>query len=805
MTTRKTRPAASDGVSQTPPSPDPTPCSEKPAEFIRTLTAALLRISASLDLQTVLREVIDSARALTGAYCGCIVTISETGTPDDFVASGWSEEVHQRLAEWPEGQQFFAHVSNNERPFQFTLLEGYLRSIGLDADRLPNGLNVQSTPIRHRGIHVGNFYLAYKADGPEFTGGDEEILLLAAQAAAAIANARAYRAEQRTRADLEALIETSPVGVMVFDARTDTLMSFNRETRRIAESLGWPGQHFEDLLPDVTCRFADGREIVLAEVSIAEVLRGAESAHAQQVEISVPDGRRVTVLANWKTIPSEDGTLESVVITLQDLAAIEEFDRLRAGFFSMVSHELRAPLAAIRGSTTTALETTRVVDPAEMRQFLHIIDQQAVRMSGLIGDLLDAGRLDAGGLSVAPQPSEVAALVEQARTTFLASGRTQPLVIDLPPALPLVMADQPRVVQVLTNLLSNAARHSPDSQPIRITAECQDLHVALSVTDKGRGVAPEHLPHLFCRYSSTGESDGTVGTGLGLAICKGLVEAHGGRIHARSAGLGQGACFTFTVPIAEEADIAADGHAETPPARQARGAQQRILVVDDDPHMLSTVRHMLDEAGYAPIVTSDSQELGHLMRTRKPALVLLDLILPDTDGIELLHVVSELADLPVIFISGYGRDETIAKALDAGAEDYLVKPFSATELTARVRAALRRRTGPKEFRLGALTIDYARRRVRVAGRPVTLTGTEYELLRVLSLRAGQVFSHDSLLRQVWGNRAYSEPQTLVRTFIRSLRQKLGEDATSPAYILTQHGVGYHMATPDDQPEPARSE
>ena len=123
-----------------------------------------------------------------------------------------------------------------------------------------------------------------------------------------------------------------------------------------------------------------------------------------------------------------------------------------------------------------------------------------------------------------------------------------------------------------------------------------------------------------------------------------------------------------------------------------------------------------------------------------------------------------LADLPVIFISGYGRDETIARALEAGAEDYVVKPFSPTELTARIRAALRRRSNPVPFVLGELAIDYDRRRVSVAGRPVTLTATEYELLRVLAQGAGRVLTHEALLRQVWAGRGKANPK-IVRAYV----------------------------------------
>ena len=127
-------------------------------------------------------------------------------------------------------------------------------------------------------------------------------------------------------------------------------------------------------------------------------------------------------------------------------------------------------------------------------------------------------------------------------------------------------------------------------------------------------------------------------------------------------------------------------------------------------------------------------------------------MLPGTDGIQLMQTVPELADLPVIFISGYGRDETIARALEAGADDYIVKPFSPTELTARIRAVLRRRAAPVPFALGPLAIDYEQRRVTVGGRPVELTATEYELLRVLAQDAGRVLTHETLLRRVWAGR-----------------------------------------------------
>ncbi len=218
-------------------------------------------------------------------------------------------------------------------------------------------------------------------------------------------------------------------------------------------------------------------------------------------------------------------------------------------------------------------------------------------------------------------------------------------------------------------------------------------------------------------------------------------------------------------------------------------------MVDDDPQTLRFVRGALTRAGYTALVTGEHAELAHILRTEKPHLVLLDLMLPGTDGIELLRTVPELSDLPVVFISGYGRDETIAEALEAGAADYIVKPFSPTELAARVGAALRRTARPEPFQLGALAIHYEERRVTAEGCEVELTATEFDLLRALSLNAGRVVTYEDLLRKVWGGREAGDLD-LVRNFIKKLRAKLGDDARNPKWIFNKRGVGYQMPRPE---------
>ena len=461
------------------------------------------------------------------------------------------------------------------------------------------------------------------------------------------------------------------------------------------------------------------------------------------------------------------------------------------------------PLTSVKGSVTTLLDPSAALNPAETLQFHRIIDAQTDRMRELISDLLDVAHIETGNLSVAPGPADVAVLVDEARNAFLSGGGRNSLHIDLAPDLPWVMADRLRIVQVLGNLLSNAARHSPEASSIRVSAVREGVHVAVSVADDGMGVSADLLPLLFRKFSRIDGDDrgsGIAGSGLGLAICKGIVEAHGGRIWAESGGPGLGARFTLTLPAVEEAGsgpAAGPAPLTSRSPRRAAGEQVRVLAVDDDPQALRYVRDALSKAGYTPIVTGDPEEALRLVEEEQPRLALLDLMLPGADGIELMRDILETADVPVIFLSAYGRDELIARAFDMGAADYVVKPFSPTELAARIRAALRRREAPEQaeptepYTLGDLEIDYAERGVTVAGRPVRLIAIEYRMLVELSANAGRVVAYEHLLQRIWGAKSDGDVRPM-RTVVSSLRRKLGDDADNPTYIFTEPRVGYRM-------------
>ncbi|MDE2861202.1 MAG: ATP-binding protein [Chloroflexota bacterium] len=770
-------------------------------ERLSRLSEASLRINESLDFDDVLQGVLDSARSLTEARYGVIALHGDGGTADDFLSSGFTEDEADRLWTIQGWASHFEYLSGIAAPLRVSDLLGHIESLGLPALRPPVAVSERvsflASPVLHLGERVGSIYLAEKEGGLEFTQEDEDTLVMfASQAAMVIANARRHREEQRARADLETLIDTSPVGVVVFDALTGTPKSFNREARRIVDSLRSPGQSPEDLLEVVSFRRADGREGSLREYPMAELLSAAETLRAEEVVISVPDGRSLTLLLNATPILSDEGAVESMVVTLQDMADIEEQERMRVEFLATVSHELRTPLTSIMGSVTAITRSGADLDPAVVRQFVRIIGDQAEHMNALVADLLDVARIETGTLPVNPEPAEVAVLVDRARSGFTSAGGKNNLAIDVEPDLPLVMADRRRIVQVLGNLLSNASRNSSESSVIRVSAVRDGVHIAFSVSDEGRGIPAESLPNLFRKFSR-GQSEEQAGdTGLGLAICKGIVEAHGGRIWAESDGPGMGARFTFTLPSFEDSGTGTLGGVQPDSTRRERKEEKRVrvLAVDDDPNDLRYIRETLSRSGYDPVVTGEPEEALRLVAEESPELVLLDLMLPGADGIELMKDILDVADLPVIFLSAYGREEVVARAFDMGAADYVVKPFSPTELSARIRATLRRRaiSEPAEpYVLGDLVIDYASRSVTLAGRPVHVTPLELGVLAELSANAGRTLTYGRLLERVWGGRAGEDVRPL-RTIVGRLRQKLDDDADLPAYIFTEPRVGYWM-------------
>ncbi|MBV9574570.1 MAG: response regulator transcription factor [Acidobacteriales bacterium] len=225
------------------------------------------------------------------------------------------------------------------------------------------------------------------------------------------------------------------------------------------------------------------------------------------------------------------------------------------------------------------------------------------------------------------------------------------------------------------------------------------------------------------------------------------------------------------------------------------GQPRRILIVDDEPQITRVLRTTLSAQGYDIRVANDGEMALELMRNWSPQLIITDLAMPNLDGISLCRQVRQASQVPIIVLSVRGQDRSKVEALDAGADDYVTKPFSTTELMARIRAQLRRTPVVEEaenaIATGEFLIDLEARIIKVRGREVHLTPKEFDLLVYLARRPGKVVTHRTLLAAIWGAQSTEQPEYL-RVFIGQLRKKIENDPSAPQYLLTEPWVGYRF-------------
>lgn len=228
----------------------------------------------------------------------------------------------------------------------------------------------------------------------------------------------------------------------------------------------------------------------------------------------------------------------------------------------------------------------------------------------------------------------------------------------------------------------------------------------------------------------------------------------------------------------------------------------RILVIDDEPPIRKLLRVSLDAHGFCVDEADTGLDGLSKTATAKPELVILDLGLPDIDGKEVVRRIREWSQVPIIVLTAHDQEQEKIEALDAGADDYVTKPFSVGELLARIRVSLRRVSSVDQepvITCGDLVLDMPQRRVTVAGVEVKLTPTEYDILRVLAQHRGKVLTHRQLLKVVWGD-AYEDTH-YTRTYVGQLRRKIEADPTQPQYIITESGVGYRLMCPGKRIDP----
>jgi PAS domain S-box-containing protein len=405
--------------------------------------------------------------------------------------------------------------------------------------------------------------------------------------------------------------------------------------------------------------------------------------------------------------------------------ALSEIDQAKTTFFSNVSHEFRTPLTLMLGPLEDALAQSEDLSPTQ-RERLEVAHRNGLRLLRLVNALLDFSRIEAGRAQASYRPTDLAALTIDLASSFRSAieRASLKLIVDAPPLSEPVYVDRAMWETIVLNLLSNAFKFTFEGE-IAVSLKQQGVQAVLTIRDTGTGIPAEELPRLFERFHRVEGARGRSfeGSGIGLALVKELVAQHGGQISVQSE-VGLGTSFIVSLPLgrdhlaAERIDLtpgvaapatkaasfvqealrwlpsepAAETGAEALPnipTSVASGRQQRIILADDNADLRTYIQRLLEEQGYEVQALGSGEQALAAVRENRPDLLVSDVMMPGLDGFGLLRAIrsdASLRDLPVIFLSARAGEESKVEGLDAGADDYLVKPFSTRELLARVSA-----------------------------------------------------------------------------------------------------------------------
>ena len=370
--------------------------------------------------------------------------------------------------------------------------------------------------------------------------------------------------------------------------------------------------------------------------------------------------------------------------------------------------------------------------------------------------------------------------------------------------------------RVIANIVENAVKYAPESD-IVLAGSAGGLGPAtvsgrpageLRIIDHGTGIPADRVVDMFRPFQRLDDATQATGVGLGLAVAKGFTEAMGGRLTAEATP-GGGLTMVISLPLSSgvpfrrragsgTAAAAISGHRPPPctaaPCFRDGPGMTSVLVVDDDTYLLRALRITLQAHGYDVVTAADGRSALLAAQQQPPALVILDLGLPDMDGSAVIRKLRGWSAVPVLVLSARHGSEDKVEALDAGADDYITKPFGLEELLARLRALLRRSAEteqPAVVTTEAFTVDLGKRRVLRDGQDIRLTPTEWKMLEVLVRSPEKLVTQQQLLSEVWGP-AYAKETNYLRVYMAQLRRKLEPEAASPRHLITEAGIGYRF-------------
>jgi signal transduction histidine kinase/CheY-like chemotaxis protein len=379
---------------------------------------------------------------------------------------------------------------------------------------------------------------------------------------------------------------------------------------------------------------------------------------------------------------SESALRKSDALLREQAEKLAELSRRKDEFLAMLAHELRNPLAALSGAVAISARST---DPDDLQWSRDSIQRNIDQLARLIDDLLDVSRVTQGKIELQKEHFEASSAIDQAvdSVQYLLAAKGHQIAVSVARGSLRVDADPTRLQQIVSNLLTNAIQYSEDESFIRLRAERRDGEVVISVRDRGQGIRPELLPHVFELFTqgdrSLARTEG--GLGIGLTMVKALAELHGGTITASSAGTGQGSEFVLRLPFVQEEVAAGLPDSEQEPARTGNC----VLVVDDNVDLSRALTTLLARLGYNARGVHDGQSAIEAARALRPDAVVLDLGLPGLDGYEVVRRLRReegFHDTKIIAITGYGQKDGVTHSLEEGFDHHLIKPVHIETLVA---------------------------------------------------------------------------------------------------------------------------
>lgn len=499
-------------------------------------------LASSLDLHEVLQRILESAAHILQGQVGLLALRNRQGQLQVVAAYGFPRTLLPRFRPLLEDIPY----SRTDMGFRLSRQDVLARLRLVSEATQLNLRQVVAIPLALEDEFLGIIYIFRTSDEP-FTLEEEYLLrAFADHAAIAVRNARLYTELQLERNRLRTIIENSADGIMIIDARC-RIEVINRALSRMT---GWP--------PERARGKTAGTVLHLENATAPDPCEGLKRGETlkEQVyregDIIRPGHPRITVGVTYTPVFDEEGNLQYIIINVNDITRFREAEEMKSTFISVISHELKTPVALIKGYAATLRREDVQWDEETIREGLAIIEEEADRLNQLIDNLLDASRIQAGGLKLEKEEVDLRDLIQKVVKGFRVQTAAHKIVIDVPEDLPPVWGDRERIRQILSNLLSNAVKYSPKGGVIRVGAWAEGDYVTVYVADQGIGIPEEEQARLFDKFYRVDSSlrRHTKGAGLGLYLAKALVEAHGGRIwvHSRP---GEGATFFFTLPIAK--------------------------------------------------------------------------------------------------------------------------------------------------------------------------------------------------------------------------------------------------------------